>query len=90
MGKQGTAGRRKYVDFDSSMKLEIIRGIESSEGWREVMASCHVDYELSMIPRNGRTNHDFLWQVELWRNFLRDRHWENEISAVEPGVVQVV
>jgi hypothetical protein len=32
LGKQGTAGRRKYVDFDSSMKLEIIRGIESSEG----------------------------------------------------------
>jgi len=46
------------------------------------MASCHVDFELSMIPRNGGTNHDCLWhqvKKKMWRIFSRDRHWKTEM-----------
>ena len=35
------------------------------------MVSCHVDFELSMIARNGRSNHDFVIESDSVKNLFK-------------------
>jgi hypothetical protein len=79
MSIKGIAGKRKHIMLMTPQKLG--HNQQASKCWKPTRSHgwlhTAMDYHLSKIRRNGRTN-DHLWhQVKVWRAFPSDRCWNS-------------